>query len=274
MRRVLLICFLLAAFASVVVAVPQPPLNIGAEFVGGGIKISWEHPSDGLEFNVYRGSSVENTEVIATVSEKSFTDFETVPGHKYVYLVTSFDGNAESSAVGHVEVTPIEQGELFSVSLVSPLQKSFEFGEEAEFVLRMESVRFGELKDLQAVLVNEQLGVRENFVFDSASKQFRLLVKFPERQAESATVSYTLQASAMLEDEQLSDSLDVSIVLTPASLKSFRNSVFVLPVNLATFSNASLYTIPASFKRCICQAAVAVMSMPVNLRTISLMTDC
>ena len=227
------------AFASAAVAVPQPPLNIGAEFVGEGIRISWEHPSEELEFNIYRGSSVENTEVIATVSEKSFIDFGTTPGHKYVYLVTSFDGNVESSAVGHVEVTPIEQGEVFSVSLVKPVEKSFEFGEETEFVLRVESSRFEDLKYLRAELVNNELGVRESFVFDSDSKQFRLLARFPERRAESVTVSYIIQAGAVLGEEQLSDSLEVSIILTPASTVD----VGALAVNLFVFFGPAIFVL-------------------------------
>lgn len=218
------IAFLLAfvALFCCAFAVPSSPTGLNAEFVEHGIKISWQHAGgNGVSFNVYRGSSIESAIVIANVSENFFVDKTAALDKNYFYFVKSADAGGESSRLGSVFVESIEPGEKpFAIKLVAPEQKTFDLGtaNQIDFVLAIESKNFDALKDLKAVLVNNDFGTRENFVFDAQKRLFSLSAKLPEKQASQAILTtYTIFVTATVNGQQVSESTNYTASFTPKS---------------------------------------------------------
>jgi len=227
-RLVLFLAAFLLVFGSVAAA-PPPPTGIMAEFAEGGVKVSWQHSGgEGVSFNVYRGSSAEDAKALASVSETFFVDKTTVGGQKYVYFVTAVDASGESEALGSVSITPLAENEkAFTITVLEPSEATVDVSaaEKVDFVVRLESERFSELQDLKAVLVNDELGLRQDFGFDAGKRLFTASVELPAREGEEAfQTTYRVQVSALLEGKPFSESTEVS--LTFFTKTEFQEDVF------------------------------------------------
>jgi len=224
--RLFLAFIALVLVSASVFSAPLAPTGIMGELSGGGVKISWQHNGgEGTSFNVYRGTSIEDMQMIATVSENFFVDKGTVAGQEYTYFVTAFDASGESEAKGSIAVVPIEQHEKpFTVTLLEPAEKSFQLGlnKRLEFVLRLESNRFEDLQNLKAVLVNGDFGLQEEFVFDIEKKLFALVIDVPEKEAfEVLQTTYLIQVTATVNGEQVSESMEVNMAFIPKTEVDF-----------------------------------------------------
>jgi len=225
----------------------EMPLGLSAEFRSDGIFISWQHAGgQDVSFKVYRGLIGNPSKVIAVTNEKSFFDSTAEAGQEYEYSITAFDATDESIGAGFTITNPVAEEKPFVISLVEPKNKTFAFGEEIEFVVKVESQRFDELQNLEVVLINQELGTTRAFSFDSERKEFVLLEKLPEAKQgrnEGFSTAYSILASASLEGEQFSE-LE-TYVLTLVPVKELDSAQFALNI-LAVFGLPFLLLMLAS----------------------------
>ncbi len=224
----------LLLLAMAVFALPLPPGNIRVEDVSDGARVSWSYDLNDFVFNVYRNTvdSFDGAERIASIREKSFVDKGVVPMVDYFYFVTAVDKAGEES----VPTKPVIGSERFNVTLVEPTKMTFSFGETIRLVFQVNSTKLSELQNLQAVLINKESGVVQQFEFDNATKRFSIEVKLPEQQQiETGTknISFIIQASAELDGEPLYDlkGFDISLgtqVITPWNMASLMPSLLLL----------------------------------------------
>ena len=200
-------------------AVPQPPTDIKAEFVGfRSLKVSWQHPGGaGVSFKLYKGPSVEEASLLATVSKKEFIDKDIAGGETYVYFVTAADSTGESHALQAVSVKPTVLPEKpFTISLVSPEKATFYAGEEISFIVTVESQFFEELENPEAVLLNTDFGINQAMLFDSAEKTFLLSLPVPELPEDKPVqTTYRVSVTASVSGEQFTESGSYAITLVP-----------------------------------------------------------
>jgi len=210
----------LVLIASFVLAVPDPPLGIDAEFVGVGVRISWQHEGgQNVSYNVYRGPSVEQATLLTTVSEKTFTDQDVEVGIEYVYFVTASDATGEGLPALSISVIP--QGgpsQPFSLTVVSPEEgKVFVSGQDFYVGVLIQSPVMGELKDLTVFLVSEELGVNTSLFFDEEQGIYLVSVTAPEAEfPEGISATYSVWATVSFQGQEFSDSKDFSIRVVPA----------------------------------------------------------
>jgi hypothetical protein len=230
----LLLLFFLLIFFSYVFALPLPPGNIRVEDVSDGARVSWSYDLNDFVFNVYRNTtdSFDGAERIASIREKYFVDEEVAQLVDYFYFVTAVDKAGEES----VPTKPVIGSERFNVTLVEPTKMTFSFGETIRLVFQVNSTKLGELQNLQAVLINKESGVVQQFEFDNATKRFSIAVRLPEQQQiETGTknISFFIQASAELNGEPLYDlkGFDISLgtqVITPWNMASLMPGLLLL----------------------------------------------
>ena len=217
--RVSLVLAFLLLLASFACAIPEVPSGLSAEFRPGGIFISWEHEAvQGVSFKLYRGDIGGVPKVLAVTTDKSFLDSTVVAGKEYEYSLVALDESGESPEVGFTITNPGVEEKPFSISLVEPKQQSFSFGEEVEFVVKVESRQFGKLENLRAILVNQHTGEAKEFNFVSSRNEFVLLEKLPEAGeggSEGFSMNYTIQVSANFEDVEFSESKNYVLTLVP-----------------------------------------------------------
>lgn len=233
--RISAVLALLVLLASFAYAVPGTPSGLSAEFRPEGLFISWQHAGgQDVSFRVYRGPIGGQPKVVAVTKEKSFLDSTVEAGQEYEYSITAFDTTGESLGAGFTVTNPAAEEKPFTISLVEPKKKTFGFGEEIEFVVKVESQRFDELQNLGAVLVNQELGTARDFSFDSKRKAFILLEKLPEAKQgsnEGFSTTYSIQVSASLAGEQFSESLSYILTLVPVKeLDSWQLALNILAV--------------------------------------------
>jgi len=207
----------LLLLAAAVSAAPAAPEGLRAEIVSQGVMIAWDYGENGVEFNVRRGSSVGDANVIATVSEKFFTDSTGESDVRYVYLVTAFDETSESAALGHVSlVYPPKYDRPFTLKIVQPVKRTFYYGERVNFVVEVESEVFDKLEGLKAVLSHNEMGVVGNFALNEGTKQFTLSLTLPsEGEFKELSIDYKIYASALIGPDGFSETLPLNFVLSP-----------------------------------------------------------
>ncbi len=217
--RISLVFAFLLLLISFACAIPSVPSGLSAEFRPEGVFISWEYEgAQGVSFKLYRGDIGGVPKVLAVTTEKSFLDSTVVPGKEYEYSLVSFDETGESPEVGFTITNPRVEEKPFSISLVKPKQKIFSFGEEVEFIVKVESLQFGELENLSAVLVNQHSGTAKAFNFVSSRNEFVLLEKLPEAEeggSEGFSMNYSIQVSANFEGAEFSESETYVLTLVP-----------------------------------------------------------
>ncbi len=204
---------------------PLAPSNVRANAVEDqlAVEISWDYDGQGMLFNVYRGTDFNDAEVIASVEEHSFVDRSVEAEVEYFYFVTTFDGNEESlPSIGFtiiLQERPLPPvSELFYLTLVKPKGKVFYFGDTVKLVLQIGSTRLDELRNPKAMIVSEELNLRQDFEFDSEKMQFFLNLQMPEEpefEASTTTYTYEVFATAELEGEELVDVFAFDISLKP-----------------------------------------------------------
>lgn len=217
-----------------VFALPLPPGNIRVEDVADGARVSWSYDLNDFVFNVYRNTtdSFDGAKLIASVQERYFVDKGVAPMVDYFYFVTAVDKAGEES----VPTKPVIGSERFNVTLVEPTKMTFSFGETVKLVFQVNSTKLGELRNLQAVLINKESGVVQQFEFDGTTKRFSIEVRLPEQQQiETGTknISFVILASAELNSEPLYDlkGFEISLgtqVITPWNMASLLPSLLLL----------------------------------------------
>ena len=231
--KLLCLALLLFLFAASANALPVSPGNIGIDGEENGIKISWEYQAEGFSFNVHRGNGFEDSGIIASVKETFFIDKNLETNREYFYFVTAVNSAGEESLPSNgysvkwqgtkKPKQPVAGGEEFNVIVVepqiSPGGQTLDFGETMNIVLRVNSTRFSELTDLNAILVNEALGLRKEFVFDAAGKTFSLAIKLPEeKEIKSLPATYIIWASAFIGEQQFLDSKEIRVFFVPSKV--------------------------------------------------------
>jgi hypothetical protein len=208
---VLLVC---TAFA-----VPAAVTGLGGEFVGyGAIRVSWDHEGGAASYRVYRGEDLQTVALIATVTEKYYVDSTIAFGKEYLYYVTAVDSSGEGNAPLYaLTVRQTERPDKpFTIKLVSPQKNTFFFGESVEFVVSVSSPYFADLKNLRAVLVNDEFGIEKEMPFDPENNSFSIRETLPSSEnGEGFSTEYIVRVTGIMGEETFSGLESYSITIMP-----------------------------------------------------------
>jgi len=216
MKNVFFTVLALVFLVSLCWALPEAPKNMSGQVVSDGFLLSWEHPGgEDVYFHVYRGETKADAELIASTSEKIFLDQGFEEGNAYVYFVSALDEDGETLPLTSVDVA----ANPFVINLIEPSGTSFKAGQNVDFIVEIESDRFEELMGLKVVLINESLGLREDFLFNSGDKRFYLTTKLPEMEefGQGLATTYIIEASADIGEDRFIQRNPTNFLIAPDS---------------------------------------------------------
>ncbi|MDD1755571.1 MAG: fibronectin type III domain-containing protein, partial [Methanomassiliicoccales archaeon] len=92
--------------------VPSTPSNLDGSSTGSSISITWSAPSqDGgapiLSYRVYRGSSEDSLNLVATVSGTGYDDVGLAYGIRYFYAISAVNAVGEGGRCAYVSITTL-----------------------------------------------------------------------------------------------------------------------------------------------------------------------
>ncbi len=221
-KQILLIFVFVVLLASIASAIPAPVTNMNGEFVGfNSVKITWDHEGGATSFKIYRGLNLDNLQNIGTATEHSYIDQSINLDDEYIYFVTAIDSSGESNAPLYaLTITPTARPDKpFTTTMVSPEKRAFSFGEQVDFIVRVSSAFFGELENLEAVLINEDYGIEKPMIFDASKNIFTLSETLPSSESdEGFSTIYLIRVSGVLGGETFLESEAYVFTLVPESI--------------------------------------------------------
>ena len=221
-KQILLIFVFVVLLASIASAIPAPVTNMNGEFVGfNSVKITWDHEGGATSFKIYRGLNLDNLQNIGTATEHSYIDQSINLDDEYIYFVTAIDSSGESNAPLYaLTITPTARPDKpFTTTMVSPEKRAFSFGEQVDFIVRVSSAFFGELENLEAVLINEDYGIEKPMIFDTSKNIFTLSETLPSSESdEGFSTTYLIRVSGDLGGETFLESEAYVFTLVPESI--------------------------------------------------------
>lgn len=210
-----------------VAAAPESPYDVDGEFVDNAIRLSWRHErGQDVSFNIYKGSSIGNAKLFATVEEKYFVDTAVEVGREYVYFITSTDLSGESAAIQSITIKPVGTLNPFDFTVLAPEEKQFFAGEEVYFAVSVQSPVLSELENLVILVTSSELGITRALYFDTGQGYYINTIEMPEvASGETLDLAFTIWANTSFRDQEYSDSQTLNLKIVPAPPRETPNII-------------------------------------------------